>query len=294
MVLICSNPFFCFSLRNVDVGPDGAERIVQGFQENETCTALDLGNCGLTDEGVATILQMLASNKCRIRHLKLDENEVKGTRLELLETVIAKSTTLESLDLSNNHLSSKGANHLSAGIEKSGSLKALLVNHNPSLGDRGGEAILKGLGSNPTIQRIEMNNCGLGAKGFTQLNRLIALNIPHLVSISVSENELDPLLAYALANSIKTNLYLKQLNLSSNKINHHGGFAFADLLRENHQLAELDLSHNPIGKDVATNMRNALQENKGLEILKLADVQLTCAGSCEVVEAVANLETLRQ
>ena len=99
----------------------------------------------------------------------------------------------------------------------------LFLNNNNTMKDEGGRLILEKLMINSSLTLLHMNNCGLKQKSFVQLAKLLTDSKSELTDVSVAQNELDGVVAYAIAEALKKNKFLKFVNFSANEhLGHHG------------------------------------------------------------------------
>lgn len=184
-------------------------------------TELDIGNNEVTDEGIITFAQRLAS---KILYLYSNYNEL--TYRGALALVNISSITF--LDISQNNMGFEGAEVLG----KSLNITGLNISEN-NIRAEGAKAFAE----NKTLVSLNIDNNSIGSNGAKALAQNTTLT--NLVAYS---NHIDDEGAKALAN----NKTLIRLDLNSNKITDIGAEAFLN----NTTLIQLNLSNNPINSSL--------------------------------------------
>lgn len=225
----------------------GVVPIAALLRANRTLEVLDLVNCGLLDEGLATVLGALmgpGANKT-LRHLYIGTNGVTDASAPLIARFLAEDCALESLFLSCNRL-----------------------------GDEGVEVVARGLAANRTIQRVSLASNCVGPRGAAALAQALAEH-PSLTLLdlgftkaTVAVGELGNFIAdegaRSMAEMLRTNTVLRSLDLLHNYISQVGVNHLREALKVNHTLLWLQLTqfgkvHNEPGKE---ELRAALQRNR--------------------------------
>ena len=99
--------------------------------------------------------------------------------------------------------------------------------------------------------------------------------------------------ATALAEALKTNTTLTMLDLTENfEISDLGATALAEAIQTNSTLAGLNLSKNEIEDAGATALAKALQKNSNLRVLNLSDNSIGDTGAAALAEAIQTNSTL--
>ena len=115
------------------------------------------------------------------------------------------------------------------------------------------------------------------------------LNIPELILYHM---QLTDTQIKALAEALKINTTLRELNLSKNFISDEGGKALAEALKINTTLTKLNLSKNSIGNQGASAIAEALKTNTTLTTLDFSWNYIDIKGAKKLVEAMKINTTL--
>ena len=106
------------ALRRLDLSgnmymPEGGEALGRMLREQRGLECLNLADTGLTDEGVASVLEGLRASSAPVRELDLSLNEVTGEAVEdVAAYVCAIAATLEALVLNENEFEDEGGKQL--------------------------------------------------------------------------------------------------------------------------------------------------------------------------------------
>ncbi|NWI87696.1 LRC45 protein, partial [Pitta sordida] len=152
-------------------------------------SALALGDCGLSEEGVKLLLHGLCSN-----------------------------TTVKSLDLKGNNLRTVGAEALGKLLSHNKSIRSLTLEWN-SLGmwEEGFSFFCQGLGANNVLQRLDLRNNQINHQGAGELAVALTQNAS-LQELDLRWNNVGLLGGRALLNCLQRNRTLKRLELAGNNV----------------------------------------------------------------------------
>ncbi|NXS06904.1 LRC45 protein, partial [Neodrepanis coruscans] len=152
-------------------------------------SALALGDCGLSEEGVKLLLNGLCSN-----------------------------TTVESLDLKGNNLRAVGAEALGKLLGQNKSIRSLTLEWN-SLGmwEEGFSVFCQGLGANNFLQRLDLRNNQINHQGAGELAMALTQNAS-LQELDLRWNNIGLLGGRALLKCLHKNKTLKKLELAGNNV----------------------------------------------------------------------------
>ncbi len=150
------------------------------------------------------------------------------------------NVSLESIDVSANRIDASGLKQLLAALRTHSQLRVLRLGSNP-LGPKSGEP----LGS--------------------------FLLLASLTELSVARSGLSTPGAVFIVSAVANNQHLQVLDLSTNQIKHSSALSnfLANLLRRNSVLRQLDLSGNALTQDSVVAMCRGLQHNLSLQLLDL-------------------------
>lgn len=219
------------------------------LRTNRAIEVLDLVNCGLLDEGLATLLDALSgpdANKT-LKHLYLGTNGITARSGPRLEHFLARDCALESLYLSCNRLGDEGVAHLARGLAQNTSLRRVSVASN-RIGPRGAAALSEALAHHPTLALFDL--------GFTKAT----------VAVGELGNFIGDEGARAIARALAQNASLRVLDLLHNYISQVGVNHLREAMAVNRTLVSLQLTqfgrvHNEPGKE---ELRAALSRNRSL------------------------------
>ena len=113
-----------------------------------------------------------------------------------------------------------------------------------------------------------------------------------VVSVDLSFNEIDNAGVRSLAEMLRTNTTLKDLNLRHNYFYDDGATTLCDALRVNVSLSRLVLTSNCIGDVGAASLAEALHMNTGITELQLASTSIGFAGAKALAQALIVNRTL--
>ncbi|XP_074778384.1 leucine-rich repeat-containing protein 45 [Athene noctua] len=152
-------------------------------------SALALGDCGLSEEGVKLLLHGLCSN-----------------------------TTVKSLDLKGNNLRTLGAEALGKLLGQNKSIRSLILEWN-SLGvwEEGFSFFCQGLGANNSLQQLDLRNNQISHQGAGELAMALKQNAS-LQELDLRWNNVGLLGGRALLNCLHSNKTLKRLELAGNNV----------------------------------------------------------------------------
>jgi len=180
-------------------------------------------------------LLLILSGNTALKTLKLVSNRIDYAALELISKTLDNTITwpvIESLDLSFNYIEMPALRNLIAALKKT-----------------------------PSLTKLKLSGCKIFANGAALLAEYL---LPASDASTTSTNG-------STITSTKPVQQLRCLDLSFNAIQTAGAQALADVIRFNRQLVEMNLRHNQIGAAGAEYLVDALQFNHTLHILCLAD-----------------------
>ena len=227
----------------------GVVPIARLLRANATLEVLDLVNCGLLDEGLATVLGALTgpgANKT-LKHLYLGTNGITERSAPRIAEYLAGDCALESFFLSCNRLGDEGVEHIARGLAANRTIQRVSLASN-AVGPRGAAALAEALAEHPALTLLDL--------GFTKAT----------VAVGELGNFIGDEGARAMAQLLKTNTTLRSLDLLHNYISQIGVNHLREALKVNHTLVWLQLTqfgkvHNEPGKE---ELRAALERNRGL------------------------------
>lgn len=190
-----------------------------------------------------------------LQELRLSSNNLTDSSIDDLSSVFyTLKCKLKKIDLSNNKITSKGANRLLLSLKQNEFLTHLTLENNPSIGNDDLGELTMFFKNNECLEYFNLSNCGIeehhvkdmveglhanNANNFTSgnqtVNTLILSNnqirtkgVIHLVSLIENDN----------------NIGIKRLDLSSNMISDEGGILIANALCSNTSVTKFALKDN--------------------------------------------------
>ncbi|MCU0686965.1 MAG: DUF924 family protein, partial [Polyangiaceae bacterium] len=243
-------------LKRNPLKPAGMASLATLLRHNRAIEVLDVVNCGLLDEGLATLLGALhgpGANRT-LKHLYVGTNGVTERSAPLLAELLAGDCALESLYLSCNRLGDGGAEAIAKALRSNHRLRRLSLASN-RVGPRGANALAEALAGHPSLELLDL--------GFTKATN----------TVGELGNFLGDEGARAIARMLEHNQVLRVLDLLHNFITQIGVNHLRDALEVNRSLLSLQLTqfgrvHNEPGKEA---IRAALDRNRGFVPPEQAD-----------------------
>jgi Ran GTPase-activating protein (RanGAP) involved in mRNA processing and transport len=226
----------------------------------------------------------------------------------ILAVALRDNRHLGEIDLSNNKITSKGAQYLSDALEENKGLKELALNNN-LVDDEGARALITALRHNNQLQRLWLMNNNISDEVQNELDYAIMLNNqPRLLKKVIEQVHLNDGKVRSLDFSTSTpeatkmeddsvrllaeglihNTCVTSLNLRNNRITAVGAACLADVLRVNHTIGKIDLRGNPIRTDGARVLAKALAHNTSVTTLNLDPAGID-ADTLETIEAALHV-----
>uniref|UniRef100_F7DNH8 Leucine rich repeat containing 74A n=1 Tax=Monodelphis domestica TaxID=13616 RepID=F7DNH8_MONDO len=257
---------------------------VSYFIRNMEETYMNLNHHGLGPKGTKAIAVALVSNTT-ITRLELEDNWILEDGALSLMQMLHENYYIQELNVSGNHLDSKGAKIITDFLtENTSSLWSIQLAGNDFKDDTA-PMFCNALTANYRIKVLDLSHNFFSEKGGEQLGQMLAFN-EGLQTLDLSWNQLHLKGAVALSNSLRVNITLKTLNLSWNGFGNEGAQALGDALKINATLAYLDISSNHIYNDGAIKLGKGLEINETLRILKMSQNPVTMDGVLAMVMSV--------
>ncbi|HEY2566291.1 MAG TPA: hypothetical protein VGH95_01085 [Candidatus Aquirickettsiella sp.] len=235
----------------------GLQKLADGIQQSFLHT-LDLSGQKFSANALQVFSDTLKGN-FYLKILKISNAELKSEHVTALQACLKN---LESLDVSNNKLSTKGVQFLITQA-RSSRLSTLNIAEN-QLTDQDAVKIAEHLPAT-SLQHLDISGIELGQPGFSALVNVFSDT--RLLSFTCEGAELnDHAMAELTAVFSNHNLLLRSLNLNNNKITDASLMDWLDVL-PNTNLRELHLNHNQISNQ--PRLAEALSKTK-LTLLDLS------------------------
>ncbi|KIC73819.1 hypothetical protein DB44_AU00010, partial [Candidatus Protochlamydia amoebophila] len=239
-----------------------------------------------TSEINSILLFQLYMNDPGFDSVDLSRQKISDRGAEVLAQSLASNTTLEVLFLGSNQISDKGAKAIAQSLASNTILKSLYLAGN-QISDKGAKAIAQSLASNTTLKSLYLGGNQISNKGAKAIAQSLASNTT-LESLYLGSNQISDEGAEILANFLASNTILKSLYLAGNQISDKGAEIFAKVLASNATLESLYLSGNQISDKGAEAIAQILTSNTALESLDLAGNQISDKGIEAIAQSLAS------
>lgn len=185
-------------------------------------------------------------------------------------------------------------NHLLKGITEGGAKLTLLDLSDNAIGPIGAPSVIEFLESSSaeTIEKLYLNNCGLGPEGSTSIAACIP-RLRRLREFICGRNRLENKGATNMSRALMELNSLEVLKLPQNGINVKGIKSLCDVLQSNiSTIKEIDLSDNTIKAEGAESLDVPISRAKNLQVLKLDDALLQNTGFSIICDSLSKSQVL--
>ena len=239
--------------------------------------------------------------------IKLNWSSLGRVNIEEIVNVMYNNTTVQSLNLSNNHYKDDDAEKIAKVLFNNTTLKELDLLHN-NISIKGAIAISESLKYNATLQYLKMSwnkhflntdnsALDLSQKGMKTIDIQILANILFnnqiVIELNVSQNEISDDGALCISKCIKNNKSLRKLDLSTNGITDLGMCEIVSALEVNQTLQKIDVSHNDVSKVATIAFGEYLKINNTLQELNMSHNKVSDRGIINIAEALKVNTTLK-
>ena len=143
------------------------------------------------------------------------------------------------------------------------------------------------------VSKLALSRNNITERGATALAEMLKEN-RMLQQLDVGHNSIGDGGATALAEMLKGNMMLQKLDISSNFIGDGGATVLAEMLKENRTLQQLDVSFNSIGDGGATALTEMLKGNRMLQQLNISVNSIGDGGATALAEILKGNRMLQQ
>lgn len=261
-------------------------------QTDEMCIDLAGNNKLMTQERLSDddidILCSIISKSTVLASLDLRYNNFTDSAAASIAKFIEESPCIKSLNLMCNEITADGAQKIATALQDNSTLRSLKMNGN-KIGNKGGMYFAQALQINSKLRQLDLGDTDLGTESIIALSTVLGQN-KHLRSINMNR----PILfsqqeetTVHISKMLKINHNLRELHISKCDIGDFGVERLCDGLTDNYSLVYLDLSCNKITRDGAKTLSALLRKNTPLEILDLGHNRIEDDGAQHISEALA-------
>jgi len=217
-----------------------------GSSKHKSFQAVSLTDCNISDEALVDIITSLSMHP-RLQTLELEENRLSTKGCMALATLLRCSATeLQYLDLSSNELDDEGIDALVPELMNCSHLNTLVISNNVDIS-------LKGWWCLATI--LEAPNCS------------------SLATLYVSRNNIDDEVVNAFTSAPLSNHTLTTLGLNVNSVTNEGWKAFSKLLCDTSTVNSTYLSNHTINYLGTTSDQNQLNQKQLRPLLDINKIE---------------------
>ncbi|XP_065893714.1 ribonuclease inhibitor-like [Dysidea avara] len=229
-----------------------------------------------------------ATQSCKsLLHLELSKGNFSIT--ECLQNV----TTLKILNVSQcSGINDDKAKELSTVISKNSSLVSLDISHN-RLTTFGATQIAKALQSVTTLQTFVLNNCEITDEAAKHIATAISYN-PQLTELNISWNKLSGVGTSKIIQCLENCNQLQTIKFAACGVTSKETEAIATMLSDKTNLRELDISWNGLKADGITAIMKAICNISYLQVLKFNNCDITDKAAETIASTLVAYYTLME
>ncbi|XP_065913984.1 protein NLRC5-like isoform X2 [Dysidea avara] len=277
----------CFEYSNI--GEHAARQLALGLDKNNVLEQLWLRGNILCDEGAASILNS-SQHLSTLVTLDLSYNNITSESSDGIAAVINSNQLLEEFWLDGNHFQASGILKITYALRKLSTLKLLSLSSNEITEDAA-EGISMVINSNVFLETLMLGNNHLQSSGVLKLAKTLR-NLKHIKTLDLFNNHITKQSANELGVIFKNCTNLQVLHLGSNALE-TGVLTIVNAMRSICTLRVLTLSNNNITKEAASCICDVIAIHYGLNILLLGDNDLKTDGVVQIAEAVRHNEAVQ-
>ena len=246
----------------------GVVHIAESLKHNHSLLEINLGYCGISEEGCKAIGDALMVNRS-LQVLDLHGNAISRGVVHIAESLKHNHSLLE-INLSFCGISEEGGKAIGDALMVNRSLQVLDLEYNPI--STVVVHIAESLKHNHSLLEIDLGNCRISEEGGEAIGDALMVNR----SLQVLDLECNPIstVVVHIAESLKHNHSLLEIDLSYCGISEEGGEAIGDALMVNRSLQVLDLHSNPISTGVV-HIAESLKCNHSLLEINLSNCEIS-------------------
>jgi Ran GTPase-activating protein (RanGAP) involved in mRNA processing and transport len=217
-----------------------------------------------------------------LKVLNLELNSIRDAGLSPLCGVLSKQgVSLEELDLSWNHIDSRGARHIATLLQDTKSLKKLVLKGNNVKSD-GASIIFNALRKNNSLRSLDLSSNNIRKECSSSLRDTLRNN-NSLEELILRNNAIKGSCfaflfilhfslfclegALAIAEAIKETSTLLHVDLAENRIEDSVCSAVAEAVVLNGSLTKINLLYNPLSEDSLQKLRHTFARNRLVTVI---------------------------
>ena len=256
---------------------------------------LELPDNLVNDECMHNIKNLISARQ--VIHLNLASNQISTEGLKIIQHEVIASKSLKYLNLGVsegsfrvNNFSGDGGIIIARILLNNTSIETLILQEN-LLGEDAGDKIGAALIQNKTLKKLVLSDNKIKNKGA----RSIIENGTSLVSIDLSDNDINPEVCYDLKNLMTNSKHLREVIWNGNFIGIKGINFIVDALQQGSKIKSLSLRNTSIGRVGVQALAQGLYQNEYLKILDLGSNSITFESFKDLCDSLNNnkIKTLR-
>ena len=147
--------------------------LVHGLRNNTTLTKLNLNHNPITDIGVRSLTNLLATNSAKIEKLHLCNIGITDQGVNYLAEMLTTNTTLTTLGIFRNKFTDQGVKVLANVLSKHNTtLTCFYIQCNKSITDASVDSLIEMFNSNQSLTLVDIEKCGFTSNGIRRLNQV--------------------------------------------------------------------------------------------------------------------------
>ena len=245
--------------------------------------AFNFSKCSITVEQTKGLRRVLCIQGLKVQTVDLSANGLGHEGAEALAHALRDSTSMTSINLSDNNLTDNGRNMtgilaIASAIRDSPSMTSLDISNN-SMGDEGVKPMCEALKNNETLKVLDLNASKvlrgkIGPQGAKYLAEMLGVNTS-LTSINLRDNNLTNYGRtmtgiWEIASAIRDSPSLTSIDLAANGLGPEGAKALAPAVRDSASLTSINLLFNNLGPEGAKALAPALRDSPSLTSIDLS------------------------
>ncbi|EAR96343.2 hypothetical protein TTHERM_00189120 (macronuclear) [Tetrahymena thermophila SB210] len=246
------------NLCGTSINNDQLKLIMKGLNDGKSLTMIDISQNDLDSNAAEIIVSNIQNSN--ITELYMSSNQIGDVGLSYFQDVglHSKLYPLETLDLSQNKITTRGLAGFFQSMHKNQNLHKLILNDNNFQGIQMNK-IAEFLHENTGIQHLSFERCEIQPEGVSSIAYGLEKN-KNLTYLNLKENKVRNQGAKSLAEALSHKSHLQVLDLSLCKIEDEGGMALAAALTKS-SLYSLNLRENSLHDCVGALICSSLEKN---------------------------------